>query len=577
MCCSCCSFNLLLNEVRGLSVCSAGGDFAHDGWVTDDCPTTIHLIMQNAMRNRSKKYLVWLDDNLKESSVTTYGELADFAHSVAYELRTTLGLRKGDRILLLFLPDSGKHFIPTFMGCLLAGVVPVPLYPPSPSNLNLDLERMSKIAEASGATHALTTTKLKHFLLAARMKLAFSHGFQSTWPAQITWTPVDKFRKSPPDDAKSINEFLGGVGPNDLAFLQFTSGSTGFPKGVMVGHSCLNHNISCSRRVVDYGGKPQDMVFVGWLPLYHDFGLICGVILGASNGALTIGQSPLTFLKKPLSWLEVISTYKGTHTGGPNFALARCVKAWRALPKDKRPDLDLRSVQSISVGGEPVQKNVIFDFRTVFGEFGLNQSAVQPCYGLAEHVVFLSSSRSVRDEDLLDDQSVVVSGRMRFGIDVRIVDPKTSIEHSAGEIGEIWVSSPSVCRGYWGLEEMSKEVFEAPLNGRKYLRTGDLGYLRNGLLYVTGRLKDVIIVGGCNHYPQDIEETVIETIPLARAGRVAAFSIEDDRVGIVVEVREDKPTPEACQEIFQKIVSAVRMQHRLTVSRIKLIKARQVS
>lgn len=546
-----------------------------NGCVQEDCPTVIHLIIKNARKTPHKLSLVWLDGDLRETEKYTYKELEERVHAVAHMVTIGHGLSRGDRALLVFLPDASGAFITSFLGCLLAGVIPVPIYPPSPATLAQDLERMSKIVDAAGPKIALTTSKFKRLMIAARMKMALSHGFQYSWPSSLPWPAVDNVT-SLPAGAKCVDEYLKEIHPGEIAFLQFTSGSTGFPKGVVVSHSNLNHNIACQIKLLASKSKPCDLVMVGWLPLYHDFGLISGAVFGSASGGLLVGQSPLTFLRKPLSWLEAISKYRGTHTGAPNFALARCVKTWKNLAPRSRPKLDLQSLEGLSIGAEPIQSSVLKDFAIIFQEHGLGKDTLQPCYGLAEHVVFLTSSARTKLEDQVSEDGFVISGVVQYGIDVRIINHHTLKECAPGMDGEIWVSSPSVCQGYWNMPELSKEVFKVPFGDRNYLRTGDLGRVVRGILYVTGRLKDVIIVGGENHYPQDIEQTVLSTHPLVRPGRVAAFTLGDDRIGLVVELNIEKPEPSLCDEIFQRIIREVRNAHKLTVSRIKLIKPRYI-
>ncbi|GMH32960.1 hypothetical protein BSKO_00794 [Bryopsis sp. KO-2023] len=554
------------------------GDPTFGGWPAPDCPTVIHMVMKNGKEMADNPGFLWLDDSLREKQKYTYGEVAEGARAVAHTLTTVNGLKKGDRALLVFIPDGSRDFIIAFFGCLLAGVIAVPVYPPNPASLVQDLERMTKIVEMAGVKVALTTSKFKNLMVVARMKLAFTTGFQYSWPAKLPWQAVDGIGACPPA-ARTMDEWLAQVRPEDLAFLQFTSGSTGFPKGVMVSHNCLSHNISCQRSTLRRTLKGT-VRMCGWLPLYHDFGLIGGVICGSALGATMIGFSPITFLKDPLSWLIVLSKYKVHNTGAPNFALARCIREWNKLPPEKRPQLDLSNLLSLNIGAEPIQERVLRQFASTFACVGLHPKALNPSYGLAEHVVFLCTSLGVSEKQKVDENGVVVGGKVEFGIDVRIVDHKTLRECPNGVAGEIWVCSPSVADGYWNLPDLSREVFRAKLDGKEFLRTGDLGYMQEDRLYVTGRLKDVIIVGGANYYPQDIEQTVFDTSDMIRPGRVAAFSLGDgnselnDRVGLVVEIRDENMRPDMCQDMFQKITNAVRLNHGLSVSRIKLIKPR---
>lgn len=517
----------------------------------------------------------WCDEHLNVIRKTTFSELADNARAIAYKLVHEHGLKKGDRALLVFIPEGYLEFVQAFIGCFLAGVVAVPVYPPMPSNLQEDVKRMTKIVEMCDAKVALTTAKFSNLMIAARVKLSFTVGFGFAWPSELTWISVDKAGHCP-EHAPSIRALVENIKPEDLAFLQFTSGSTGFPKGVMVAHSCLNHNIACQIRAMSHNHS-GDTVLVGWLPLFHDFGLIGGVICGTAIGSQLIGYSPLDFLKNPLSWLKALSKFKATHTGAPNFALARCVKEWHRLAPEKRPHIDLSSLASLNIGAEPIQEHVLAEFRNTFRPHGLQESALVPSYGLAEHVVFLATGHDVELDMMTAENKVVVAGKPQFGVEVKIVDHTTIMECPGGDTGEVWVNSPSVAKGYWNLPELSDKVFRAPLHGKKYLRTGDLGYIRNGHLYITGRLKDVIIICGANHYPQDIEQTVTEASGLVRPGRLAAFSLDEDQIGLVVEVMESKLAERDIQELFDCILSSVQRNHRLSISRIKLVQPRYES
>ncbi|MGZ3461580.1 MAG: AMP-binding protein, partial [Archangium sp.] len=345
------------------------------------------------------------------------------------------------------------------------------------------------------------------------------------------------------------------VAGDSLAFLQYTSGSTGTPKGVMLTHGNLLHNLAQIHRAF---AASTDSVGVIWLPPYHDMGLIGGILEPLYGGLPVALMSPLDFLKRPLRWLEAISRFRGTHSGGPNFAFELCT---RKISPEERERLDLSSWELAFCGAEPIRPETLERFVQAFGPCGFRREAFYPCYGLAEGTLIVSgvdkgkgpTLQAVRQEALSRNQVVPVEAgdpdaRVLVGCgqtvadqEIRIVAPESMRECAPGQVGEIWVSGPSVAQGYWQRPEETARAFQArTADGHgPFLRTGDLGFLRGTELFITGRLKDLLILRGRNHYPQDLELTAEQAHPALRPGCGAAFSVEvegEERLVLVQEV-----------------------------------------
>ncbi|HEV7786800.1 MAG TPA: fatty acyl-AMP ligase, partial [Thermoanaerobaculia bacterium] len=415
----------------------------------------------------------------------SYADLDRRALAIAARLQELGGA--GQRALLLYPP--GLEFVAAFLGCLYGGVVAVPAYPPTSERT---LPRLLAIAQDARPVLALTTSARLDKLqtLAARLP-----GFDS-----LAWVETDR-----------IAADLAGAwrdpqpGPDTLAFLQYTSGSTAAPKGVMVSHGNLFHNEEMIRRAF---GQSADSVIVGWLPLYHDMGLIGNVLQPLYLGAHCILQTPATFLQRPLSWLAAISRYRATTSGAPNFAYDLCV---RRIGAEQRAGLDLASWEVAFNGAEPVRPDTLERFAAAFAPQGFRRKAFYPCYGLAEATLFVSGGGkgALPVVEAAGARGLVGCGRPWMDQRLAVVDPESGRPVSDGQEGEIWISGPSVAQGYWGQPEATERDFRARLAGDPadagegpFLRTGDLGFLRGGELFVTGRLKDLIIVRGRNHYPQ---------------------------------------------------------------------------
>ncbi|HKG97650.1 MAG TPA: AMP-binding protein, partial [Pyrinomonadaceae bacterium] len=377
---------------------------------------------------------------------------------------------------------------------------------------------------------------------------------------------------------------------NTLAFLQYTSGSTSTPKGTCITHSNLLHNEAIISQLFR---QDRDSIIVGWLPLYHDMGLIGNILQPLYTSARSILFTPASFLQRPLRWLEAISRYHATTSGGPNFAYDLCA---RTIGAEEKITLDLSSWTTAFNGAEPINAQTLERFASEFEICGFRREAFFPCYGLAEATLLVAGKRQtgepvvkcvakrslqvngvIEAERSGDEAKLLVScGAASIDQQVRIVNPETAVQCSAGRVGEIWVSGPSVTQGYWNRPEETAHSFKARLADTaegSFLRTGDLGFLSDGELYITGRLKDMIIIRGVNHYPQDIERSVENSHPDLRANSGAAFCIEvggEERLVVAQEVNNRHLSN--ADEIIGAIQQAVNEEHELLLSSVVLLK-----
>ena len=507
-----------------------------------------------------------LDVRAEVRARTSFRALAERARAIAGALA---GLAPpGERALILFPP--GIDFVAGFVGCLYAGTLAVPVYPPRSID---DGPRLAGIV-ASAAPRVVVSTRA--FLARIEPMLAAVRALAGVPRLAI-------------DDLASHAWALPRLGPASLAFLQYTSGSTGRPRGVMVRHG----NLLANEQVIQQrtGHDSDRTVFAGWLPLYHDMGLIGNVLHSAYLGIPCYLMSPLDFVKRPVAWLEAISRYRVTTSGGPSFAYDHCA---RRIPDDAVGALDLSSWDLAFNGAEPVRGDVLDRFAGKFARAGFRRQAFYPCYGLAEstlmvtgtdrlhgpHIVGverteLGAGRVVRSERV-DGQRLVGCGRQADEHRVVIVDPERCVPAEPGRVGEIWVSGPSVCAGYWDDSASTAATFGATLpewSGR-FLRTGDLGFFADGQLFVVGRSKDLIIVRGCNHYPEDIERTIERVHPALRAGCGVVFGVEiagEERVVAVHEISRGSDGAPA-DEIAADVAEAVALHHGLRLHASLLVK-----
>jgi acyl-CoA synthetase (AMP-forming)/AMP-acid ligase II len=508
----------------------------------------------------------------------------------------------GQRALLLYPP--GLEFVAAFFGCLYGGVAAVPAYPPRSART---LPRLLEIARDARPAVALTTTELK----------AAIGGLAAQVP-DLSALRLVTTNEVPLEQADAWSD--PGVSGSTLAFLQYTSGSTAAPKGVMVTHGNLLHNEEMIRQAF---GQTADSVIVGWLPLYHDMGLIGNVMQPLYLGARCVLMSPIAFLQSPKRWLAAISRYRATTSGGPNFAYDLCVR--KISPAD-RADLDLASWDTAFNGAEPVRAETMARFAEAFGGCGFQANAFFPCYGLAEATLFVAGgpgAGAVRgaprvaafDRALLEagearppaahevnpppaagdpaSRALVSCGRSWLDQELAVVDPTSLVRLADCKVGEVWVRGPSVAQGYWHRPQESAETFAGRLaagteatagageeDAEPFLRTGDLGFLDRGELFVTGRLKDLIIIRGRNLYPQDIELTVERSHPALRPGCGAAFSIDlgdEERLVVVHEherLANDSPLDlNSVEAIAEAIRRAVAEQHEAQVQQVVLLRA----
>jgi amino acid adenylation domain-containing protein len=538
--------------------------------------TLPEILRERALRAPDDRLFTFLADGEADAASLTTGELDRRARAIAATLEERT--RRGDRALLLFPP--GLDFIAAFFGCLYAGVVAVPCSPPRPRR---GLDGLEALARDAGAVLALGTRDLYD-----RLAVASAEG-----PAlrALAWLLTDEL---PADRAEAWSAWIPA--PQDLAFLQYTSGSTSAPRGVLVSHANLLHN---ERQIRAAFGQSASSVVVGWLPLYHDMGLIGNVLQPLYCGGRCVLMSPSAFLQRPLRWLEAISRHRATTSGGPNFAYELCAR--RGAP-ESADGLDLSSWTLAFSGAEPVRADTLERFAAAFAPFGFRREAFYPCYGLAEATLFVSGgrrgepfrARAWSAADLAHDVARpaapgeesrdLVSCGGPFGEQrVVIVDPATAVPCPPGRVGEIWVAGPSVAGGYWSGSNgaASAETFGARLAGSgegPFLRTGDLGFLGfldDGELYITGRRKDLIIIRGRNCYPQDIELTAERSHPLLRPGCGAAFGIDDvdggeERLVIVQEV-DRRAAADDLDAALAAIRAAVAEEHELQAAAVVLI------
>lgn len=512
---------------------------------------------------------VFLAEGEEEQECLTYGALDARARAIAAAL--SCSLPAGERALLLYPP--GLDFAAAFFGCLYAGVIAVPAYPPQSARKMPRL--LSMLADAQPALVLAPADALERVRswLARMPEVAALPGLATdeVAPAPASWEPA-----APEGSA--------------VAFLQYTSGSTATPKGVMVTHDNLRHNLALIR---DACGHDERSVFVSWLPLYHDLGLIGNLLQSAFVGASCVLMSPAAFLKRPRRWLAAVSRYGGTTSGGPDFAWDLC--AQKLAPEDRR-QLDLSRWEIAFSGAEPVRAATLARFAATFGGCGFRPGAFYPCYGLAEATLMIAGGRpgeepvvrSFAAEPLAAGRAVpaaaedarqsrlVSCGSVLGGQKLAIVGPATGRRCGPGEVGEIWLSGPSVAAGYWRRPEESATVFAArlPDGAGLFLRTGDLGFVDGGELFIAGRLKDLIILRGRNHYPQDLEATAAASHPAFAGGFTAAFSVERRGVERLVLVQEIGPRAAVDLEVAAEAIRrAVAEEHEAMIEEVVLVAA----
>ncbi len=525
----------------------------------------VELLRWRSLHQSESLAYTFLSEGEDAEERLTYAMLERRARIVAARLQE-MGA-KGERVLLLY--PAGLAYVEAFFGCLYAGATAVPAYPPRPHR---PMPRIRTIVADARPAVALTSSAVYRAVAKRLPEMPDLEG--------LRWCLTDDLDPVLAEDWRDPR-----LKPESLAFLQYTSGSTAAPKGVMVSHANLLHNQRLIRDACRHGSETP---VVSWLPLYHDMGLIGNLVQTLYIGAPCTLMAPVTFLKRPRRWLEAISHTRAHTSGGPNFAYDLCV---RRIPPAEREGLDLSSWRLAFNGAEPVRAATLERFVEAFEPYGFRRGALFPCYGMAETTLIVSGGS--RDEGPVvesfgaeglerhqvekgDGRDLVGSGRPLAGMEVRIVEPESRATRSRGEVGEIWVAGPSVCQGYWGQEEKTAETFRATTAAGEgpYLRTGDMGFVHDGSLYVTGRLKDLVIIRGQNHYPQDIEETVEQSHEALRPGCGAAFSVDEDGEERLVVVQEVARTYRKVDvdEVVGAVRQALAEEHELDLHALVLIR-----
>jgi non-ribosomal peptide synthase protein (TIGR01720 family) len=535
--------------------------------------TLVEVLRWRALQQPEQRAYTFLVDGEIEEVHLTYADLDRRARAIGARLQS-LGAY-GERALLVYPP--GLEFIAGFFGCLYAGVVAIPVYPPHSPRLDKTLSKFRAIANDAQPVVALTTSAL--------LSLAENIRTQAPDLQPLRWLATDTI------SSKLAEEWHHPVlSSTSLAFFQYTSGSTATPKGVMLSHGNVLHNSALIKHYFEHTAESRGVI---WLPLYHDMGLIGGVLQPLYSAFPTTFLSPFAFLQRPFRWLQAISRTRATTSGGPNFAYDLCV---RRITAEQRMSLDLSSWQVAFSGAEPIRHETLEQFAATFEHCGFRRQAFYPCYGLAESTLIVSGGEKaaqpvvrhfqaaalehnrVVTASFEDDgtRTLVGCGQALLDQRVIVVDPETLTRCSPDQVGEIWVVGPSVAQGYWNRPEETERTFRAYLSNTgegPFLRTGDLGFLHDGELFITGRLKDLIIVRGRNHYPQDIEYTVERSHPALRRGCGAAFAVEvanEERL-VVVQELELRQHPEI-DEVVGNIRQAVAEEHEIQVYAVSLIK-----
>jgi thioester reductase-like protein len=522
----------------------------------------------------------FIDLNGKQIGAYSYESFLHRTKVIAGHLRKEHGFAPQDRLLLAYPP--GLEMICAFFGCVRAGLIPVPVYPPSSHGFQSALYKMVHIAKDCQAAGILTS---RDYLGSLKTNLARSgvsaSGLDVDYISGLRWVVTEDFVDTISDETFN--------GASNILFLQYTSGSTRDPKGVMVTHENILHNCPL---VIDHPAP----VVVTWLPQYHDMGLIGCYLYPALTGGTTYGFAPTDFIQRPALWFDAIKTYRASASAAPNFAYDYCLRAGR-ISQESLENCDLSSLRLLMVAAEPVKPDTYKRFLQAFQPHGLKSESFFVAYGLAENTlavslagrniisvnkngIALGKARMTTEVSEIGAATQIVScGTPLPGITVKIVDPEKHVALEPGRIGEIWIAGGSKCQGFWNNPELTLKLFHARLVDDSpyddgYLRTGDMGFFHDGELFVCGRIKDMVILRGQNYYPQDIEAVVEKASGLIRTNCVAAFQIHEDSepaLAIVAEVKNPKALPDAL-----KIAAAVRNYLNLEVALISFIAPRAI-
>jgi thioester reductase-like protein len=521
----------------------------------------------------------YIDLNGNQTDGYTYQSFLNRTRAIAAHLRKEHRFAAQDRLLLAYPP--GLEMICAFFGCVRAGLIPVPVYPPTSQGFQSALYKMVHIAKDCQAAGILTS---KDYHGSLKTNLARSgvsaSGVDVDYISGLRWIVTEDFVDAISDEIYA---------PSKLLFLQYTSGSTRDPKGVMVTHENILHNCPL---VIDHDAP----VVVSWLPQYHDMGLIGCYLYPALKGGTTYGFAATDFIQRPALWFDTIRTYRATASAAPNFAYDYCLRAGR-LSKESMENCDLSSMRLLLAAAEPIKPATYTRFLEAFQPYGLRSDCFYVAYGLAENTLAVShGGRNIisvnknaialgkarittETSEIVSATQIVSCGTPLPSLNVQIVDPDKHLALEPGRIGEIWVAGESKCQGYWNNPELTLKMFHARLVDDSpyddgYLRTGDMGFFHEGELFVCGRIKDMIIVRGQNYYPQDIEGVVEKTSGLIRSHCVAAFQIHEDSepaLAVVAEVKNPKALPDPL-----KMAAAIRNYLNVEVALISFIAPRAI-
>jgi acyl-CoA synthetase (AMP-forming)/AMP-acid ligase II len=523
----------------------------------DRTRSVIELLRDHAAARPGDRAFTFLDDGEREGACLSWAQLERRSRAIGVEVARRV--EPGARVLVMFPPSL--DFVPAFLGVLSAGGVAVPAYPPAGGRADRTIERLRGMIGDSGVRLVVGPADLcvrADVLAAALPELC---GLPWLDPACISDDLAEEWRQPALTDRA-------------LAFLQYTSGSTSAPRGVMVSHANLLHNLAETHRGGCYS---QTSVSVSWLPVNHDMGLINGVLQSVFSGCPAFLMAPAAFLQRPARWLQAISRYGATHSGGPNFAYDLSV---RRVNQADAATLDLSSWLVAYNGSEPVRRATLEAFHARFGVCGFKWEAFSPAYGLAEATLLVASIPPGAPPWFRGD--AVACGVLSDTVTrVLIVDPATRRLVPDTVVGEIWVSGESVAHGYWKRPAQTAETFAAfTADGRgPFLRTGDLGFLDRGRLFVAGRLKDVLIVRGVKHHPHDIELTAERAHPALRPGCCAAVSVQADgeeQVAIVAEIdSREQSRAEGIDpaQIMIAVRIAIASAHHISTRSVSLVRA----
>ncbi|NVJ24882.1 amino acid adenylation domain-containing protein [Myxococcus sp. AM011] len=544
-------------------------------FVRPEAATLVDVCRSRAVSQPTDSIFTFVDEEGEHT--VTYAELDAQVRAVAARLQQEMA--PGDRALLMYSP--GREYVVGFLACLYAGVVAVPAYPPDVMRLGRTLPRLQALVADCGARVALTTSGISELVG------PLTEGLEDL--RALRWLSTDTVPL-----AEAASWRAADVRDETVAFLQYTSGSTGSPRGVVLAHRQLMHNCELISRNFDAKPNPR---FVSWLPPYHDMGLIGGIVHPLFRDMHASLMAPMFFLQRPLRWLEVISRHGGTVSGGPNFAFDLCVR--KSTPEE-RAALDLSRWEVAFCGAEPVRAETMDRFAEAFAPAGFRRHALYPCYGLAEGTLIVTGRQRVAERPVelvvkrfsreglergearapgsADDGAVLVgSGEVLGEQELRVVDPQTREPKAPGQVGELWVRGPSIAEGYWQRPEETERDFHGRLAGTgegPFLRTGDLGIVEDGEVFVTGRLKDVLILRGRNLYPQDLELTVERGHPALRPGCGVAFSVEaegEERLVIVQEVSGKAAEGGVLDEALARIRATLVEEHGVAAHAVVLI------